>query len=121
MVPTNWVIPNVSENPSKKNSHLCWWPSNGSPDETTGRMSMLVSNCSEPNYETWRLQIGVKFEDFVDFDKAQSVLRLYTSQITTSEDEYRAPPLQPCTSSPKNSLSKKSTSGSEKASSKYGL
>lgn len=102
MVPKTWVKPNASEIVTEKSTHVCWWPAKDSPDETSGHMTMLVSNCSEPNYDTWKLQVGMKFEDFVDFDKAQSVLRMYASQKTSSEDEHQLPASQPHILSPKN-------------------
>lgn len=117
MVPITWVKPNVSENASERSSHVCWWPTKGSPDETSGQMSMLVSYCSEPDYDTWKLHVGTKFEDFVDFDKAQSVLRMYASQITSSEDEHQLPSSQHRISSVKKW--KKSVSLSENASREY--
>ena len=48
--------------------------------------SMLVSNCSEQDYEKWKQHKGVKLGSFYDLQKCYSALNKYQG-ISTTEDE----------------------------------
>ena len=88
-VPSKWVKAYKHTAPDGKISRYdkCWFPPKDSKEATQSTFSMLVSNCSEPDYEAWSQLRGCSLGVFSDLSRCEAALDHYEGTIVTSETE----------------------------------
>jgi hypothetical protein len=87
-VPRSWVktFQKTLSSGDVETYSKCWWPREGSKEETASTMRMLVRNCSEPDYDSWQQHRGANLGVFHDFEKCQTELEKREGQTTTDTE-----------------------------------
>lgn len=88
-VPNSWVqsVKKHKAGGTSETEYRCWWPVEGSKEAMASTFCMLVSNCSEPDHETWRQHKGVKLGTFQDLQKCHLALEKYEYISSTDTDD----------------------------------
>lgn len=79
VVPSNWV----QRNERNANISKCWWPSTKSDEN----LSMMVSDCMEPDCNNWEVHEGTIKGFYLDMEKAHAALEDFRNMSSTSADD----------------------------------
>ena len=85
-VPSSWVE-RAEAGHRDLESHSCYWPEPGSKDDSSSRLYMLISRCSEPDREEWSQRYGVRLGTFDRYDRSEKARDKYSGLLSSSDSE----------------------------------